>query len=324
MVAPKPARPAVLLFVGEDRFSKEKALRELIDSLFKDPSNELDYKIFHGADADPAEVLDHISTLPFTAGTRLVVIKETEKIDAVLRAGLIRYIHHPSRSTCLVLDAADISVLNGFEEAARQITVRRFAAVSGKDLTARMRDILAARGKKLEPEAAAILRELQGGDLLSLQQELEKLVAYTGQRKVITAGDVEEVSGRSLMRSAFDITGAIDGRKTEEAIRICSDLGKTGKREYEIIGILSWHLKRMLRAKLLQAKGETVYRIAGILRVGRQYQDEFFGQVAALTAAQLKARIAVLLEADLEIKRATFDPRMVLEFAVVRLCFCQG
>ena len=132
MVAPGPARPAVFLFVGEDRFSKDKALRELTDSLFKDPSNELDYKIFHGADADPAEVLDHINTLPFAAGTRLVVIKETEKIDATLRAGLVRYIQHPSRSTCLVLDAADMSVLDGFDEAARRITVRRFAAVTGK------------------------------------------------------------------------------------------------------------------------------------------------------------------------------------------------
>ena len=59
------------------------------------------------------------------------------------------------------------------------------------------------------------------------------------------------MAGRSLASSAFDITWAIENGKIDESLSIISDLVKAGKKHYEIIGLLCWHVKRLLTAKML-------------------------------------------------------------------------
>jgi len=56
------------------------------------------------------------------------------------------------------------------------------------------------------------------------------------------------------------------------------------------------------------------------LKIGRRYADEFFKQANSMTLPQAMSRLAILLEADLDIKRTKFDPNLVLEFAIIRLC----
>ncbi len=320
MVGEPSARSPVYAFVGEDKYLKEKALKDLGSSLLGDPSKELDYKVFHGADADPKEVLDYINTVPFLADKRLAVIKDADKVTAELQESLVKYIRKPSKSTCLVLEIADEGTLEDYGEVIRQVSVRRFGKVAGHELVSWIKDFLSAIGKEIDPDAVMLLKELQGQGLLSLAREMEKLASFTGDRKKISIGDVEEIVGRSLTLSAFDITNAIGEKKVNDALRVCFDLIQSGKKEYEIVGLLCWHLKRVLKAKSMQAKRMSDYQIAGALRIGRQYQGEFFRQVSGLTMGQIRSKIEALLEADLDIKRTRVDPNLVLEFAIIRLC----
>jgi DNA polymerase III subunit delta len=320
MVGASYARSPVIIFVGEDKYLKEKALKELSSSLLGDPPAGLDHKVFHGADAEIKEVLDYVNTVPFLADKRLAVIKDAENMPAELTAAILEYIKKPSKSTCLVLEVAGNAALKEYDEVIRQVSVRRFGKPADGDLLSWIRDFITARGKEIEANAAVILKELQGQDLLSLTQEMEKLVAYAGQRKKITVADVEEMVGRSLALSAFDITRAIDEKKVNDALRICSDLIKSGRKEHEIIGLLCWHLRRALKAKVMQARGNTDYQVALALRIGQRYQGEFFRQISGLKMSQVRSRIGMLLEADLDIKRSKIDPGLALEFAVIRLC----
>jgi DNA polymerase-3 subunit delta len=194
--------------------------------------------------------------------------------------------------------------------------------MTGRELVSWVEGFLSKLGKSIEPGAAAALTELQGNNLLSMTQELEKLASFSGKRKSITAEDVEELTGRSLAASAFDITRAIDGNKIDDAMKICSDLIRTGRKEHEIVGLLCWHLRRVLKAKMMQARGLGTGQIALAMNVGRRYQDEFFRQVSGLKTARIRSRIMALLDADLDIKRTRLNPRIVLEIAVIRLCLC--
>ena len=81
-----------------------------------------------------------------------------------------------------------------------------------------------------------------------------------------------------------------------------------------------WHVKRLLRAKTLQEKGGTQAYIANSLRINGKYFGRFFAQVKALKMDAIRAKMRVLLEADLDIKRSRLNPRLALECAVIRLC----
>ncbi|MCX5678337.1 MAG: DNA polymerase III subunit delta [Candidatus Omnitrophica bacterium] len=317
MVTPQVS---VFLFIGDDKYLKEEALKDLRSSLQGKSQYQYDQITFYGGELEAGEVFSQLNTVPLLSDKRLIVIKDIEKAPDEFRNSLIDYIKKPSKSAYLILEAKNDSVLKDYDEAIKRISVRYLGMPTGSMLISWMKSYVGEKGKTIDNGASAILKELEGNDLSYLSQELDKLVTFIGSRKEISSDDVEELVGKSLVISAFDITDAIGRRNITDAIKISSNLTSNGKKEYEIIGILSWHLKRMLKAKTLKERGENDYTIASILRIGRRFQDEFFRQLAGFNMGKIRSNIELLLRADLDIKRSKFSPGTVLELALIRLC----
>ncbi len=314
------AKQSVFLFIGNDKYLKERALYDLKRSLASNIEFHPDIKIFHGGQIDETDLLDQLNTAPLLSDKRLIIIKDADEISEELRESLIRYIKKPSGTVYLVLDAQDESVLRDYGEVAKLMNVRQFGIPTGGSLITWIKNYIKANGKTIDDKALLVIKELEGNDLSYISQELDKLIAYTGGRKHIELPDVEEVLGRSLVVSVFEISNYIGRRDTSGAIRIASDLITGGKKEYEIIGVLCWHLRRMLKARIMKDRGESEYDISSALRIGRNFQDGFFRQLPGFSYEKLKADIELLLQADLDIKRSKFHPGSILEFALIRLC----
>jgi len=310
---------SAFLFTGNDNYSKDKALEELVSSLLDSSSKELDYRVFYGGDANMSEIIDYVNTIPFLAAKKIVVIKNAEKLSKEDKARLAARIKKGTASTCLVLQSAEDS-LSELDELARCITVRRFDDLTDHELGSWIKRTLSSRGKSISADAVEVLKELQGQNLLSLNQELEKLAAFVGERGEIGPADVEEVVGKSLTATAFELTRVIEQSKIDDAMRIISDLILSGKKHHEIMGLISWHLRRMMKARIFRDRGESESYIANALRINRRYADEFFSQLNAVDISRIRARMKILLDADLDLKRTKYDPALILEFAVIRLC----
>ncbi len=308
------------MFIGNDKYLKEEALKGLVSTLPGRSSHPPDHMTFYGGELDTEEVLSQLNTIPLLSDRRLVVIKDIEKASDELRTCLINYIKKPSKSAYLVLDAKDDSVLKDYGGVIGQMSIRRFSLLSGELLTSWIMSYVERSGKTMDRDAIAIFKELEGNDLSYLSRELDKLITFAGDNPEINPGDVESLIGKSLIKSAFDITDAIGRQNIDGAIKISSGLIAGGRKEYEIIGILSWYLRRMLKAAILRQKGRSDYAIASILNIGQKFQNEFFRQLAGFGPEKIESNIELLLKADLDIKRSKFDPGTVLELALVRLC----
>lgn len=314
------AKPSVFLFIGNDIYSKEKALQKLGSSLLDSSARELDFKVFRGAQSRAREILDNISTIPFLAEQRLIVVREFDRLPDEDRKRIIEYARKPLKTACLVLDLRDDSVLQELGPSQRQTVVKMFGEPTGPDLVLWIKQFVSDRGKSIEPDAIEFLKEARVQNLSQLSNELEKIISFVGTRKAISAADVEELVGSNLVASAFDLTNAIEANRVDDALGVVSDLLTGGKKHFEIIGLLSWHVKRLLKAKVLQQKGSTDTYIANALRINRKYFGKFFRQVKGLKMDAIRSQMRVLLEADLDIKRSKLDPALVLECAIIRLC----
>ena len=83
------SRPSVFLFAGNDSYSKEQAIRKLRHSLLDSSSLELDYKVFDGLDAEVHDILGYVSTIPFLASKRLVVINILKNSQKKIQPALL-------------------------------------------------------------------------------------------------------------------------------------------------------------------------------------------------------------------------------------------
>lgn len=312
--------PAVYLFIGSERYLKEKAIYDLRSSLLDKSCGELDYKVLHGIDTSADEILSAASTVPFFSSKRLIVVKDFEKLSKEDTLRLASYIKNPNQYTCLVIDSKDDAFLKHDPSLARYVKVLKFSDPADTEASSWISKFVSSRGKDIDEEAIEIIKELKGRDLLNLSQELEKLITYTGSRRKITAPDVENLVGRSAMASAFDIAHAAAEMDTSRAISIVYELVSAGKKPYEIIGLLAWHFRTLLKIKTLLQAGRTEYSIAQELRLSRKNADAFLTQSALYSHKDIGSRLEVLLEADLGIKRARYSPSLVLEFAVIKLC----
>lgn len=312
--------PAVILLVGPEKLLKEKAINDLRKSLLDDLSGELDYKVLHGRDTSANEILAAVSTIPFFSSKRLVVVKDFEELSKEDTLRVINYIKNPNQYTRLIIDSEEGEMLKLDPSIIRNVKVVKFSEPTDTETSGWISRFISARGKTIEEGAIEILKELQGSDLLNLSQELEKLSTYTGDRKKITISDVENLVGKSVMASAFEIAHAAAEKNTTEAIGIIHQLVTYGKKAHEIIGLLAWHFKILLKIKALSSLGRTEYAITQELRLSKKNARDFFTQSALYSIEDIGSKLEILLEADLGIKRAKYNPSMILEFAVIRLC----
>jgi len=315
------SQSSVTLFIGNEGHLKEKAIKELgLSVLGEALAKELDYKIFYGGETGTKEILDYVTTFPFSAPRRFVVIKDFEGFSEEDKSRLIEYIKNPSKTACLALDIKNNSILKDHPSIEEFVSIVTCDGLKGVGLSAWIRKNVSSSGKDIEDGAMEILEEMHGGNLASLTQEIDKLVSYVGQRQHIKINDVIDVVDKSIITSTFDLVWAIGQRDMAKSLQLANDLMSAGKKTHEIIGMLSWHFKRLVRARLLQAKGETNYSIVNILGIRKDKTKDFFRQMKSFDIGAVRQKMDLLLEADLDTKRSRLDPALTLEFIIMRLC----
>lgn len=116
-----------------------------------------------------------------------------------------------------------------------------------------LRDAMAAvlkkAGKSLEPSAYACLIDMTGFDIRTFTGNLEKLVAYVGERRNITAEDARQLLQRSKQDPIYELSGAIAERDLSKALFYTSSLLSNGVFPLQIIATIANQLRRLLVAK---------------------------------------------------------------------------
>jgi DNA polymerase-3 subunit delta len=314
------APPCVFLFLGKEKYLKERGISELCSRSLDGLSGELDYKILHGSDTSADEIINAAGTMPFFSSKRIVVVKDFDKLSKEDTAKVAAYIKSPNQHTCLIIDSDGAGILKDFPSLVSHARVVRFAPLSDNEVSGWIKKYLSARGKTIEDGALDMLKESKGADLLALSLELDKLMTFIDGRKSVTVADIENLVGKSVVASAFDMASAIGDKNASKAISIVHELISSGKKPYEIIGVLGWFFKRMLKAKLLLDAGDTESVVIQKLRINKRNVEEFFTHVYSFSEEDIESKMKILLDADLSIKRPKYRASLPLELAVIKLC----
>ena len=194
--------------------------------------------------------------------------------------------------------------------------------------------LLEGTGKDVDAAALSALAERVGGDARTLSSEVEKLALYVGERKRITAADVEALVTRVASDPFFALANAVEARDLEKALKVLERTLADGASPLLILQSLAGALRRLV------VEGERARRAAGdklitsfdawqALVLPRMAEGELgdkkpFGLWKKCEAAQRFGRdrllrgLAELAEADVAIKSGA-EERPLLERALCRL-----
>jgi DNA polymerase-3 subunit delta len=252
---------------------------------------------------------------------RVVVVREAGRLLTADVPRLVEVVKDPLPSTVLILVGGGGTVPAPLTKAVTASgQVIDVSVTRPGDRKAWLHDHLRGAPVKLEPQAAQLLGQHVGEDLGRVEGLLGALAAAYGQGARITVDDLEPYLGEAGTVARYELTDAIDRGDAAAALGVLhrmTDAG--GLSAVEVLFSLHRHYSNMLTLDgATVSSGEEAAQLLSVPSafVGKKALE----QSRRLGSARIAAAIALLADADLDVKGATgLPPEIVVEILVARL-----
>lgn len=243
--AAPPGEERVILLTGAEAARKSAEAAALVKKFVDDTFADFDSETIDGGNATADRALANVATVPMGEGRRVVLVRDTQQMEADeqkrLAAGLARI---PS-SGLLILHTGTPIVEEGKTKRQSEVTtdlvnavkkcgfgrIIEFALPKAEDLRGWLVREARGMGKTLAPDALAMLSQIPGEDLHGASMELAKVAAYVGDdTAIITGADVEATLSRGPDDVIFKLCDAVGMRRAPEALGYVSTLFRGGGR----------------------------------------------------------------------------------------------
>lgn len=315
-------------------------LEDFVDDGWKKISEEQWQQVVEGDDGQDRE-----SWLPVMAAYCATHKPETtatemgaDRLEALLKGGI-------SEGTHLILttDAVDKRkrLYKVIEEVGKVLEFNRAKGETRQKglLMEHARELLAAKGKKMVPDAWLALGKKTGFNLRASMAALEKLITFIGEKSAIDAGDVDAVIGKTKEESVFHLTAALAQKDLPASLSVLAELLNQGEHPLMILAMLAREIRILFQAKLLLETGARIAFKTGVEygafqknifpkvkeRLGSATPHPYviyqaLGNSSRFSRDELFKYLEALAEVDLEMKSTAKDARLMLERFLIRVC----
>jgi len=317
----KKKHELIYVIVGKEDSLVNARCRELLDELVEPSQRATGLFNADPKEVTAADVLDELRTAPFLTDKRVVVEKGADDFISKNRGLLEKYFDNPCPTGILILTVnswpGNTRLAKKLSNAGKLVTVTQ---PKTWQLPGRLVQYTAdAHSKRLSKDAAELLIELVGDDLVRLYSEIDKLALFADSEKTVTAEHVEKLIGHNRIFGAFavidtclagDAAGAVD--------RLRNMFASDKSTEFKVVGAFAFHFRRMFNAKVLLDEGVRPDAIAKRLQIWGN-KDSFFAQLRKISLQQIGDILQQLAATDYAIKTGRTKPQVAIEQLVLKL-----
>lgn len=312
----KTFHPVYLLY-GEESYLV-RLYRDKLKNAILDGADEMNYSNFQGSGIDLLEIREIADTLPFFQDYRIIVLEDTKLFKSANE--FADYLPSMPDTTILVFAEKEVDKRNKLYKYVQKngLAVEMTAMSAGdtkKFVAMKLRD----GGRVIRESTAEYFLEQVENSLNNIENELEKLIAYTYGREEITREDIDAVCSVQVTGQIFKMLDAIAGGKKQEVMTLYHDLLTLKESPMSILYLLTRHFNILLQIKSASgenSKSELAKRI-GIppFAVGKyQMQCKHF------TKEQLKKMLTLCTETEFDFKRGRIADQIGVETLLMQ-CF---
>ncbi|MFC1677177.1 DNA polymerase III subunit delta [Planctomycetota bacterium] len=274
--------------------------------------------------AEISSVLDELRTLPFLSEKKVVLLSGADKFVSNNRGHLEKYFDDPCPGGILILT---VSSWSSNTKLAKKLPKAALITVSEPkpwELPTRLtKYALEAHNKILNKNAAELIVELTGDNLIRLYTEIDKLSLFADKQKSITIEHIESLLGHNRIFNVFNCIDAIVNAQPGKAVqKLRAMFAEDRSAEFTAIGGFAFHFRRLFSAKVLLQKGLNTNQVAGKLRIWGN-KDGFFRQLRKMTLLQIGSVLAQLAQIDYSIKTGQAKTSVALEQLLLKLTLTQ-
>jgi DNA polymerase-3 subunit delta len=309
------------LFVGEERYQQEQALRLLYGAV-DESLRMFNISLFtigsdngYGLKTTPAMVIDAANQMPMMSARRIVVVRDFDKVKEDELATVSAYIDRPAPMTTMVFQAVSPDKRRKLTMALiKACTVVIFDPLDESRAGRWAEERLKRSGSTIEHAALRLLIGLVGTHLSRLASELDKLAAYA-DGGLITSAAVQQLVPRAKEHKFWELWDAINKRDRKNALKLMERMLDDTDALPVLTSLANYYRKLLIGKDLLErgASQEEIKKATG------QWSGPFFTKMRGTSRAGLAHHLHRIAEVDNALKNSEATPRLLMQFLIAEL-----
>ena len=305
------------LLCGDEAYLKVQYKNKLLKTLNPD-GDTMNFNHYEGRNIDVKELIDLCETMPFFADRRVVLMENTgffkNKCDE-----LADYMKELPDYLCLVFVEDEVDKRSKMYKAVKSCgRIGEFARQDEKTLMQWAAGILKKEGKNITQRDMELLLTMTGIDMGNLRMELEKLITYTGDRDVVTRGDIQAVCTTQIQNKIFDMVRAVTEKNQKRALELYYDLLTLKEPPMRILFLLAKQFRQLLLVKEYTEEGVAQPEMASRLGVPSFVVRNIASCARAYRISELRQAVTDFVDAEEAVKTGRLQDVLSVELLIVK------
>jgi DNA polymerase-3 subunit delta len=311
----------LFVFHGEERFFIDQLIAQVEAYVFKGPGDkQAGYQTFYGTENTVSEIISACMSFSMFSDRKLVVVKEFDKLKTGDAESLIKYIHHPQKSTVLVFTADKWGNTKIFQEILNNAVSVLCRPFKDDEIYGWLNSKIKNVNSRADRESLLFLIENIGNNLLRLNTEIDKILNYIGPGNLITLDVVSQLTGFSREVNIFNFQRCLAVKKFEDSIKISMQLLEQGEALAGILPMLFGFFRKIWLVKTLRLKKMTNQEILKQLESTAFIYRDIFVAEKNFTLRQISMIMEKILEAEVQLKTSQKSNDSIMTMLCYHIC----
>jgi DNA polymerase III subunit delta len=298
---------------GENDVMRQAALQQLIESFVLE-HGDMALERLDGEEVSYERMHEAVQSLPFLAPRKLIVLR-TPSANKEFTEKFEQFAEDVAETNDVVLVEPKLDKRFSYYKLLKRDTqFQDFPVLDGNGLTHYLVEYAREQDGSLGAADARTLIDRVGQNQLTLQHEVDKLLAYNPK---VTKETIELLTDHTPQSSIFELLDAAFAGNTKRAMALYEDQRNLRVEPQQIIAMIVWQLHTLAIVKT--AGSRTTDEIAKEAKISPFTIRKTQGLARQISLAQLKQLIRELREFDVRLKSEGLDADEVTRYYLLHL-----
>lgn len=337
----KPLSP--ILIYGDEIHLMNRGVKELLNQVTS--FQELNISTFENETITIDNIINALETIPFMSDKKIIYLKNPDFIKKSEKKGskeetvdnsneednskssgiskqLAEYIAYlPNDIIFLISFSGEINIKDKLVQVIKEKGVLvQLNELKGAELQSFSEEIFKAYDKSISKADLIYFISEVGSSLSVINNEIQKLCAYTGENETIIRKDIDAICSKTPESNIFKMVDSISKKDASSAVQILNTLLFQKEEPIKILGMIIRQYRLLLMIKLLLKNNTPGATIQNTLKLREFAYNNLAKQSSYYTETILKDALNCCLNTDIELKYSNISPDMSLEILIVELC----
>lgn len=304
------------LIYGEEKYLCQAEKQMLQKAVVGDDT--MNFSFMEGKEVTQEGIIEMAETMPFFADRRMILVEDSGFFKKECDK-LAEYLPNMPESTCLVFVEDTVDKRNKlYKKVASLGYASECKRMGGKELKTWVARGLAREGKRVQEATVDEFLRRTGDDMENIRQELAKLIAYTGDREIVTYEDVQTITTPQLSDRIFDMIDAIATRNQQKALDLYYDLMLLKEPPMKILVLIARQFHSILQVKELRELGLGKDQIAERTGFKSFILNRYMSQAARFSKEELEEYVQMSVECDESVKNGNLKDSLAAELMIIQ------